>query len=119
MPIKNFRNSVFAMLLITGGLFAQSDKTSTVPVTQEFLNSSTRAFEEVVALRTAVAAQQKAIDALTALSESQEKLITSEKALNESLLREIKVKDERIEIYKKMNCDKSIFLFIFKKVRCK
>lgn len=117
--IKLFRNSVLVMLLSTGVLFAQSDKSSTVPVSQEFLNSTSRAFEEVVLLRTVLAAQQKAIKALEEQSVLQEKLITSEKALNESLSREIKVKDEQIAAYRKLTCDKWSFLFIFSKKRCK
>lgn len=90
----------------------------TVQTSQEFLNSANKSFEEVVLLRTALAAQQKAIQALEEQSVLQQKLITSEKALNESLSREIKVKDEQLVIYKKMNCSVSTFLFIFKKKRC-
>ena len=91
----------------------------TVQTSQEFLNSANKSFEEVVLLRTALAAQQKAIQALEEQSVLQQKLITSEKALNESLSREIKVKDEQIAAYRKLTCDKWTFLFIFSKKRCK
>jgi len=107
---------VTALLILGTGVLVSGQ---TVQVSQEFLNSAGRSFEEVVLLRTALAAQQKAIQALEEQSVLQQKLITSEKALNESLSREIKVKDEQIAAYRKLTCDKWTFLFIFSKKRCK
>lgn len=117
--MKLFRNSVFAMLVLAAGTFGQQGKPSTVEVSQEYLNSSSKAFEEVVLLRTAAAALQRALDAEAAASKAKDELTGLQKTVIESQARELKVKDEQIAIYKKMNCDKSIFLFIFKKVRCK
>lgn len=119
MPIKFFRNSVLMMLVLVGMSYGQQAKPSTVEVSQEFLNSSSRAFEEVVLLRIAVDAQAKLIDAQAAESKAKDELIISERAHKESILRENATLKEQVEIYKKMTCDKSIFLFIFKKVRCK
>jgi hypothetical protein len=122
---KTIRNSLNVAGLILGLAVVGQAQTSTptpaptVSVSQEYLNSSKRSFEEVVLLRAAVAAQQKAMEAMEERDAAKDQLTGLQKILIDKQADELAAKDKQLEIYKKMTCDTSTFLFIFKKKRCK
>lgn len=110
-------------LLFIGVLFfscSVATSAQQVTVSQEYLDDSVKAFREVVALRAAVEAQKTAIAALEALNKSQVEEAAAKDELLLSKDREIRLRDEKIELYRQITCDKtSLFFGLIKRTRCK
>lgn len=104
------------LLVFAGSVVASAQQ---VTVSQEYLDDSVRAFREVVALRSAVDAQKVAIAAVEAQAKAQDETIAAQKELLASKDREILLRDEKIDLLKKITCDKtSLFFGLIKKTQC-
>jgi hypothetical protein len=85
----------------------------TVEVPQEFVDSSAKSFRETIALREAVQAQKDTIAAKDAEVAAKNDYIELLKEL-------VRTRTDEVEYFRKLKCDKSVYLFgIYKNVRCK
>lgn len=94
------------------GLAVAANAQAKVEVTQEFVDDANRAFIEVVALREV----KRTHEAKDVVEAERDKL---KDELIESLRREVKFRDEQVELYRKLKCDKTSLLFgLIKNTRC-
>lgn len=103
-------------LLVVIGLslaFAAATQAQKVEVSQEYYDTSVKAFKEVVALRSAVAALEVANRAKDETLSAKNEVI---KAKDDLIL----LRDEQVEMYRRLKCDKTSFFFgLIKNTRCK
>ena len=105
------RKIVLLVAFIFCGAFCVQAQTVQVP--QDYLDSSAKAFREVIALRSAVEAQKQAMD-------SKDQLVATQDALIKSQATEIKLREEELDYYRKLKCDKTSFFFgVIKLTRCR
>lgn len=115
------------LILVIIGLFAViTGHSQTVTVDQSFLDSSTKAFTEVVADRQLIQAQKGEISALELLNIAVASLDLSKdneiKALNsrdEARLALIGSQEQQIKALAAIKCDTTTILFIIKKKHCR
>lgn len=100
---------IAALLLVVPALA----RAQTVQVPQDYLDSSTKAFREVIALREAVDAQKQALAAKDQTIAAQDALVRSQAA-------EIKLREEELDYYRQLKCNVLSFGFgLIKSKRCK
>jgi hypothetical protein len=97
-----------AVMVVAGTIAANAQK---VEVPQEFIDSASKSFMEVVLLRQAVVSQEKALAAKDETIKAKDEVI---EAKNET----IRFRDEQINYYRKLKCDETTIFFVFKNKRC-